>query len=85
MGIMSLFSNLTYESILSPMILSRSGNDQFILLLVNTLLGIGSIVGGIIMMSRWFSFKKTEAAFYFFAGVSFLLGDGLMTFMVLLK
>lgn len=41
MALLNFFSRLTYENILSPMILARSGNDSFALGLVNALMGLG--------------------------------------------
>lgn len=49
MALLNFFSRLTYENILSPMILSRSANDSTTLGIVNTVMGIGGIVGGIIV------------------------------------
>lgn len=77
-AIMSLFSNITYESILSPMILSRSHNNQTVLTIVNAFLGIGSIVGSLIAAGQWFCIKNKPLCFYFFSGISFLFGDSLM-------
>ena len=47
MALLNFFSRLTYENILSPMILARSGNDSIALGIVNAVMGIGGIVGGI--------------------------------------
>lgn len=49
MALLNFFSRLTYENILSPMILSRSANDSVTLGIVNAVMGIGEIVGGIMM------------------------------------
>lgn len=41
MALLNFFSRLTYENILSPMILSRSGNNSTVLGAVNAVMGIG--------------------------------------------
>ena len=51
MAVLNFFSRLTYENILSPMILSRSANDSVTLGIVNAVMGIGGIIGGIIVSS----------------------------------
>ena len=79
MALMNFFSRLTYENILSPMILARSGNDNVVLGIVNAIIGIGGIVGGLIVSTgkvRWNSVKMI----YFSAMFSFLCGDMLMGF-----
>lgn len=77
MTCMNFFSRLTYENILSPMILARSGGNDAILGLVNGILGIGGIIGGLIV-----SFKKLNInnlkLIYYSAAFSFLFGDILM-------
>ncbi len=77
MAVINFFSRLTYENILSPMILSRSGESSLALGTVNACMGIGGIAGGIIV-----SFKKENArkatAIYVSAALSFLFGDLLM-------
>lgn len=49
MALLNFFSRLTYENILSPMILARSGSDVNCLGIVNALMGIGGIAGGVIV------------------------------------
>lgn len=74
MALINFFSRLTYENILSPMILARSGNSSVILGVVNAVMGIGGIIGGIIVSSgkiKWSSAKMI----YISAFLSFLLGD----------
>ena len=77
MALINFFSRLTYENILSPMILARSSDNSISLGIVNACMGIGGIVGGIIV-----SFKKESAhkatAIYVSAALSFLFGDLLM-------
>jgi len=77
MALLNFFSRLTYENILSPMILSRSANDSAILGIVNAVMGIGGVVGGIIVSTGK---VKADSAkmIYISAFVSFLLGDIMM-------
>jgi Arabinose efflux permease len=77
MAWMNFFSRLTYENILSPMVLARSGGNDAVLGLVNGILGVGGIIGGLIV-----SFKKLTSnnikLIYYSAAFSFLFGDILM-------
>lgn len=79
MALINFFSRLTYENILSPMILARSLGDSIALGTVNACMGIGGIVGGIII-----SFKKEDrhkvVALFVPAALSFLFGDLMMAF-----
>lgn len=77
MALLNFFSRLTYENILSPMILARSGNDSFALGIVNALMGIGGIAGGLIVATGRFS-KNNIKMIYVSAMLSFLLGDVMM-------
>ena len=74
MALVNFFSRLTYENILSPMVLARSGDSSMALGVVNACMGIGGILGGVIV-----SFKKESknkvGMIYISAGLSFLLGD----------
>lgn len=74
MALVNFFSRLTYENILSPMVLARSGNSSMALGVVNACMGIGGILGGVIV-----SFKKESrnkvGLIYISAALSFLLGD----------
>lgn len=74
MALINFFSRLTYENILSPMILARSGDSSMALGIVNAGMGIGGILGGLIV-----SFKKESrnkvGMIYISAALSFLLGD----------
>lgn len=69
MAFINFFSRLTYENILSPMILARSGSS-LTLGTVNACMGVGGIVGGIVV-----SFKKESrhkaSAIYISASLSF--------------
>lgn len=77
MAFLNFFSRLTYENILSPMILARSGNDSVVLGIVNAAIGIGGIVGGIIVATGKFS-KNNVKMIYVSAIFSFLFGDLIM-------
>ncbi len=77
MALINFFSRLTYENILSPMILSRSFGDSIVLGIVNACMGAGGIVGGIIVSIKKESRHKA-AAIYVSAALSFLFGDLMM-------
>ena len=77
MALLNFFSRLTYENILSPMILARSGNNSVALGIVNAVMGIGGIVGGMIVAAGKFS-KNNVKMIYVSAMLSFLLGDVMM-------
>ncbi|OIK99565.1 MFS transporter [Oenococcus oeni] len=77
-SVMSFCSNRTYESILSPMILSRSNENQTVLAIVNSFFGLGSICGGILLTKKIFTIKNPYTVFYLSALISFLFGDSLM-------
>lgn len=77
MALINFFSRLTYENILSPMILARSGENSLTLGTVNACMGIGGIVGGIIVSLKKESRHKASAI-YISASLSFLFGDLLM-------
>lgn len=74
MALINFFSRLTYENILSPMILARSSKDSAVLGIVNACMGAGGIAGGIIVSFKKESRHKAEAV-YVSAAMSFLLGD----------
>ena len=77
MALLNFFSRMTYENILSPMILARSGGNERTLGLVNAVLGAGGILGGILVSCRrWRISPRMEI--YGAAAFSFLLGDLLM-------
>lgn len=77
MALLNFFSRLTYENILSPMILARSANNSIALGIVNAVMGIGGIVGGIIVATGKFS-KNSVRMIYLSVMFSFLLGDVMM-------
>lgn len=74
MAVINFFSRLTYENLLSPMILARSGNDSLSLGIVNTVMGIGGILGGVIVSLNRKEMNRIKMI-YVSAAVSFLLGD----------
>lgn len=74
MALLNFFSRLTYENILSPMILARSGGNTAVFGLVSGVLGIGGILGGLMVTVRKCR-KKPHQMIYLSAGISFLLGD----------
>ena len=77
MALINFFSRLTYENILSPMILSRSSGDSIALGIVNACMGAGGIAGGIIVSVKKESHHKATAI-YASAALSFLFGDLMM-------
>lgn len=58
----NLFAGITYMSILSPMILTRTGGNQMALGTVLTIMGIGGILGGL-AMTLWKAPKRKAALF----------------------
>ena len=77
MALINFCSRLTYENILSPMILARSSGDSIVLGIVNACMGIGGIAGGIIVSVKKEGRHKA-VAIYVSAALSFLFGDLMM-------
>lgn len=77
MALINFCSRLTYENILSPMILARSSGNSIVLGTVNACMGIGGIAGGMIVSVKKESRHKA-AAIYVPAALSFLFGDLMM-------
>ena len=77
MALINFFSRLTYENILSPMILARSSGNNIALGIVNACMGVGGIAGGIIVSIKKESRHKATAI-YISAALSFLFGDLIM-------
>lgn len=77
MALINFFSRLTYENILSPMILARSANSSMTLGTVNAFMGIGGIAGGMIVSLKKES-RRQATAVYVSAALSFLFGDLMM-------
>lgn len=76
MSLLNFFSRLTYENILSPMLLARSGNMNA-MGIVNGILGVGGIIGGF-LVSLIPEGKKPVKMIYYSAMLSFVFGDILM-------
>lgn len=74
MAVINFFSRLTYENILSPMILARSSENNIVLGIVNVCMGVGGIMGGLLVSMKRESRKKATMI-YVSAALSFLLGD----------
>ncbi|MCM1159215.1 MAG: MFS transporter [Bacteroidales bacterium] len=77
MACMNFFSRLTYENILSPMILARSGGNDNVLGIVTGIMGFGGVLGGLIISFKEIS-KDNVKLIYLSAALSFLFGDMLM-------
>jgi len=77
MALINFFSRMTYENILSPMILARSFGNSITLGIVNACMGIGGIAGGIVVSVKKESRHK-GTAMYVSAALSFLFGDLMM-------
>lgn len=77
MALINFCSRLTYENILSPMILARSSGNSIVLGTVNACMGVGGIVGGIIVSVKKESRHKA-VVIYASAALSFLFGDLVM-------
>lgn len=77
MALINFFSRLTYENILSPMILARSHGSNQTLGIVHAVMGAGGIAGGMIVSFKKAA-KKNVRMIYVSAALSFLFGDILM-------
>jgi len=77
LSFINFFSRLTYENILSPMILARTDGNSAILGFVSGILGVGGILGGL-FVSIGKTPKDNLKMIYYSAGISFLMGDLLM-------
>lgn len=77
MALINFFSRLTYENILSPMILSKSSGDTIALGIVNACMGAGGIAGGMIVSVKKES-RHNAVVIYVSAALSFLFGDLIM-------
>jgi len=75
----NLFAGLTYYSIISPMILARSGNSTLALSWVEAALGLGGIAGGL-LLSIWGGPKQRVKVLLLVTAVSFIAGDGTFAF-----
>lgn len=73
----NLIATITYFGILPAMILARSGSDKIALATVQSMLGIGGVVGSLIV-SIWGVPEKKILTILVAAGGSYLLGDTLL-------
>jgi DHA3 family macrolide efflux protein-like MFS transporter len=74
MAFLNFLSRLTYENILTPMILARSGGNDNMIGIVSAVLGIGGIIGGLVVSARKLTDDNLKLI-YFSAAFSFLFGD----------
>ena len=80
LGILLIFSGvnlsaaITYFGVLPAMILARSGGDELALGTVQSMLGIGGVVGGV-LLSLWGGPKNRLRGFLIPTALTFLLGD----------
>jgi len=70
----NLFASLTYFSILPAMILARSGKSEWVLGIVQSVLGAGSLLGAL-LLSTWGGPQKKIHSVLACGALSFLLGD----------
>jgi hypothetical protein len=83
LGLLSLFvginlaAALTYLSIIPAMILARTGGDELALASVQSALGLGGVVGGIVI-SLWGGTRRKIHLILAGAGLSFMFGDFLL-------
>ena len=70
----NLAAGLTYMSILSPMILTRTNGDKMTLGIVQTIMGIGGISGGLIL-ALWKSPRRKARLYVWSTMLSFMICD----------
>ena len=73
MGI-DVFATLAYFSILPAMVLARTGNDELALAAVQSALGIGGVVGGL-LLSVWGGPRRKVHSIFLGTALSYMLGD----------
>jgi MFS family permease len=78
MALLNFFSRLTYQNILSPMLLARTNKNNEVLGIVTSILGIGGVLGGMLVAAKKNGFKNNLKSIFFSAAFSFLFGDLLM-------
>ncbi len=71
-----LYAGITYFGVLPAMILARSGGRELVLSSVQSALGVGGIVGGVVV-TIWDGPKRKIHGVLAFCAASFLLGDTL--------
>lgn len=73
--LVNLFGTVTYFAVLSPMILARTGGDEFGLGVVRTMMGVGGVVGGV-LVSLWGRRARRKTRIYLLSTLlSFLICD----------
>ncbi len=74
--VINFLAFLTYFSILPALILARTGGDKLALSTVQSVLGIGGLVGSL-LLSMWGGPKKRIHGFLIFTALSFMCGDSI--------
>ncbi|MBN2304931.1 MAG: MFS transporter [Anaerolineae bacterium] len=75
--LINLYAGLTWFGVLTAMVLSRSGGSESVLSVVRSAMGIGGVLGGLVL-TIWGGPKRQVHGMLGIAGVSFLLGDGVL-------
>jgi hypothetical protein len=74
LAVVNLFAAITYFGVLPAMILSRTQGDEVALGAVQSMLGIGGVVGGV-LLSLWGGPRNRVNGFLLSTALTFLLGD----------
>ncbi len=77
MALVSFLAATTYFGIMPAMVLARSGGDDLALALVQSVMGIGGVIGSL-LMTAWGGTKRKIDTLYIAMIISFLLGDSLL-------
>lgn len=72
--LINFLASLTYFAVLNPLILARTGGDEGVLAIVQSFLGIGGVIGGI-LVSVWGGPRKKVIGYLAGTISSFFLGD----------
>ena len=72
--LVNLFAALTYYGVLPAMILARSGDSEIALGTVQSVLGVGGVVGGL-LLTLWGVPRKRLPGFLLATAASFMMGD----------
>lgn len=73
----NLFGTISYFAVLSPMILARSGGDTMALSAIQTIMGVGGIVGAL-LVSVWGGTRKKIHTYLASTAISFFVCDFLL-------
>ncbi|MBN1201676.1 MAG: MFS transporter [Anaerolineae bacterium] len=73
-ALINLYAGLTWFGLLSAMVLARSGGSEPALSIVQSALGIGGVLGGVVL-TIWGGPKRQVHGMLGIAAMSFLLGD----------